>query len=224
MIRQTIAIGFLTTAITSMAFAAPPQSNRPRHINRPRDMGLPQNRGKNQADVDETAGPRRHITRGNRPGETPANRNRDNLIDPASALRINPASHLRPCSAVDRPWEVHADTDKDGKVSRSELHAYHLGKLDSDHNGVITLDERKAHWIHNHAVVRSPSEKRYDTNGDGYLNWEEGREYLKDRIRVINTEGRAIVNNDIELEFDVDKDGVIDRAEAANIKAVLEAR
>jgi len=73
-------------------------------------------------------------------------------------------------------------------------------------------------------VVDTPAEKRYDTNGDGYLSWAEGREMLKDRLAIIQTDGRAIVNNEIELEFDVNQDGVIDREEAAKLKAALDAQ
>ena len=65
-------------------------------------------------------------------------------------------------------------------------------------------------------------ERKYDADGDGYLEWAEGRELLRDRLRVVETDGRAVVNTDTEREFDADGDGVIDRDEAAAIREVLD--
>ena len=160
----------------------------------------------------------------NTPWEARADKDNDGVVEPREAARMNSAHYFRTASAVDRPWEVAADVNKDGRVNRAELHAYHLGIMDADHNGIITPDERRNHWIKKHAVVDTPAEKRYDTNGDGYLSWAEGREMLKDRLAIIQTDGRAIVNNEIELEFDVNQDGVIDREEAAKLKAALDAQ
>ena len=41
---------------------------------------------------------------------------------------------------------------------------------------------------------------------------------LRDRLRVINTHGKAKVDGDVEREFDANDDGIIDRSEAATMK------
>lgn len=200
------------------ALAEPPPAVRARHADRNRD-GVVTHR-EIKADKEWA---RHQKAKVDTPWEARADKDHDGVVEPKEAARMNAAHYMRTCSAVDRPWEVQADTNKDGKVSRAELHAYHLAKLDADHNGVITVEERRAHWKLKHAVVDTPAEKRYDTNGDGYLSWDEGREFLKDRLTLIKTNGRAAVSNEMELEFDTNKDGVIDRDEAVGLKAALDA-
>jgi hypothetical protein len=65
-------------------------------------------------------------------------------------------------------------------------------------------------------------EKKYDADGDGWLTGDEAKEYMKDRLRLIHTNGRAKVDTDIEKEFDANGDGIIDRSEAQAIRDALE--
>ena len=44
---------------------------------------------------------------------------------------------------------------------------------------------------------------------------------LRDRLRVINTHGRARVNTALESSYDADGDGIIDRDEARAIRDAL---
>jgi hypothetical protein len=169
--------------------------------------------------------PRRHWWRGSRarvdtPREAKADANRDGFVQPTEARR---AAYLRNRSDVDRPWEKAADANTDGKVDGTELRVFHRAQLDANHDGIITVAERKGYWRQKRACVDTPAERRYDLDHDGYLSWEEGREYLKDRLILIQTHGRAVVDTDLELEFDTDGDGFIDRNEAVALKAALDA-
>jgi len=216
---RTNALLVCLIAIPSViTLANPPPAVRARHADRNKD-GIVTPREVR----DDKEWARHQKAKVDTPWEARADKDHDGVVEPKEAARMNSAHYMRVCSTVDRPWEVQADANKDGKVSRAELHAYHLDKLDADHNGVITVDERRSYWKLKHAVVDTPAEKRYDTNGDGYLSWGEGREFLKDRLTLINTHGRAAVTNELELEFDANKDGVIDRDEAAGLKAALDA-
>jgi len=125
-------------------------------------------------------------------------------------------------SVVNKPWEKRADMNGDGKVDPAEVRAYRLRVFDINHDGKITVEERRTYYVNWKRVVDTDAEKKYDANGDGYLEWPEAREFLKDRLTIINTAGKALVNTDFEREFDVNGDGVIDREEAAAIREALE--
>lgn len=216
--RKSLAVVCVIGVGVSLCQAEPPAAARARHADRNRDGVVTAREIK--ADKHWAQEKKAKV---NTPWEARADKDHDGVVEPAEAARLNASHYFRTSSAVDRPWEVAADSNKDGRVDRAELHAYHVSKLDANHDGAITTAERRAYWIHKHAVVNTAAERRYDANGDGYLNWEEGRAFLKDRLAVINTEGRALVSNELEMEFDADKDGVIDRAEARKLKAAIEA-
>jgi hypothetical protein len=157
-----------------------------------------------------------------RPWEARADKNKDGLVGPreaAAAARRN--RYLRARSDVDRPWEKLADTDGDGRVDGMELRVYHIKRMDANGDGVIQPAERVAYWKRAR-IVDTEIERKYDRNGDGFLEWPEVRELLKDRYALIVTQGQAKVDTDFELEFDADQDGVIDKTEAAALKAALE--
>jgi hypothetical protein len=158
----------------------------------------------------------------NTPAEAKMDRNHDGVVQPIEKAKAHTALYLRNRNDVDRPWEKYADKNNDGKVDAVELRAFHLVQLDANGDGVIVLAERRLYWAQKRAIVNTDLERKYDTNGDGYLSWDEAREYLRDRLRVIETDGRAIVNNDLETEFDADGDGILSRAEAAKLKAALD--
>jgi Ca2+-binding EF-hand superfamily protein len=114
------------------------------------------------------------------------------------------------------------DADNDGWVEPGEIHAWRYRVIDVDNDGIITVVEHRAYWAGWKGVVNTDLEKKYDANGDGYLDWVEAQALLRDRLRIIETDGRAIVNTDLEREFDADGDGVIDREEAEGIRDVLD--
>lgn len=211
-ISLCLAVALLATA----GHAAPPHAARARHADRNHDGVTTPREIKAEHRWEQ-----KHKAKVNTPWEARADKDNDGVVEPREAAKLNSAHYIRNASVVDRPWEATADANNDGRVDRAELHSYHLGIMDADHNGTISPAERKLHWSKKHAVVNTPVEKKYDTNGDGYLSWEEGREMLKDRLAIIRTNGRAIVNNELEMEFDANKDGVIDSTEAASLKEAV---
>ena len=154
----------------------------------------------------------------NTPREAKADTDNDGVVEPKEAAAAK--KYFRKKSVVDRPWEEKADANNDGKVDWKEIRTYHKTRMDTDNNGTITVIERRNYWLKTKSVVNTEYEKKYDTNGDGYLTWAEGKELLKDKHRIIQTKGWAIVNTDLEAEFDANSDGIIDRSEAS---AILEA-
>ncbi len=116
------------------------------------------------------------------------------------------ACMLSPGSADARwPWvrARHADRNRDGVVTARE----------------IRMDR---HWPVNHRIaVTHALWKPFDVNHDGFIERAEYHAYLRDRLRIIDTDGRAIVDTDLERAFDVNRDGVIDRAEADAIREEL---
>lgn len=150
-----------------------------------------------------------------------ADRNKDGVVTPREANKERQWEHQQK-AIVSQPWEARADADHDGRVEPAEVRGYRLRVIDADHDGKITVAERRVYWVGWRAAVNTDVERKYDANHDGILEWVEAREMLRDRLRIIETDGRAIVNTDLEREFDDNGDGVIDRDEAAELKAALE--
>jgi Ca2+-binding EF-hand superfamily protein len=68
--------------------------------------------------------------------------------------------------------------------------------------------------MHSRAKVNTPIEKKYDANGDGWLQPDEVREMLKDKQAIIKTHGKAKVDTELEARYDANGDGIIDANEA----------
>jgi len=153
--------------------------------------------------------------------EAKADRNKDGVVQPVEARKAKTGTYLKKRSTVNRPWEAKADTNNDGKVSASELRTYHTTVIDKNGDGKIDAKERKGFWVHRKSKVNTAVEKKYDADGNGWISGDEAQELLRDRLRVINTNGRAKVDSAIEAEYDADGDGVIDKKEAEAIKDAL---
>jgi Ca2+-binding EF-hand superfamily protein len=153
--------------------------------------------------------------------EAKADKNDDGVVQPAEAHKAKAQGYLNTRSAVNRPWEAKADTDNDGKVSAAELRAHHLSVLDSDGDGKIDAAERKAYWVNRKSKVNTAVEAKYDADGNGWISGDEAGEMLRDRLRIINTHGRAKVDSALEAEYDADGDGIVDREEAEAIRDAL---
>lgn len=150
-----------------------------------------------------------------------ADKNNDGVVTPREMrkeLRFEQTHE----SVVNTPWEKKADANGDGRVEPAEMRMYRTQVIDVDHDGKITVEERRAYYASWKRVVNTPVEKKYDANGDGYLEWPEAKKLLQDRLTIINTDGKALVNTDIEHEFDDNGDGVIDASEAVQLKEVLD--
>ena len=148
------------------------------------------------------------------PRERRADLNNDGFVNLKERDVARGKKYLKHRSDVDKKWEVQADTNQDGVVDRSELRNQLLETVDKNNDGVVSPRERKKFAMHHKSKVNTKAEERYDTDKDGFINRSEARELLRDRLRIINTHGRAVANTDLEREFDSNNDGIIDRDEA----------
>lgn len=158
----------------------------------------------------------------NTPAENRMDKNNDGWVQPREAAAARHHAYYRNRADVNRPWEQAADRNNDGVVDGTELRKFHLRHLDANHNGRIDSAERTAYWDRRW-TVNTAVERKYDANGDGFLEWPEAREMLRDKHALIVTHGQAKVDTDLELEFDANDDGILDRAEAVALLAALDA-
>jgi Ca2+-binding EF-hand superfamily protein len=126
-----------------------------------------------------------------------------------------------PKKKVNTWWENRADTNNNGVVDAQELNAWRKlerEKIDLNNDGTIDAKERRLSWRHARSKVNTDLEKKYDANGDGWLETAEVKQLLQDRYILIKTHGKAKVNSALEEEYDTNNDGVIDPAEAEVMK------
>ena len=154
--------------------------------------------------------------------EAKADKNNDGIVQAAEAKKAVRKKYLRKRSDVDRPWEKKADKNEDGTVDGTELRAYHLGVMDTNGDGKIGAKERKLYWKKKRAVADTELKKKYDTDENGYLSWQESRKMLRNKLKGIASNGFAVVDTDIELEFDTNGDGILDKDEAEKMKEALD--
>lgn len=169
------------------------------------------------------AGPRevqKRRARVDTPAEARMDKDKDGKVEPKEAHAAK-VEYLKNRAEVDTGWEKKADANADGKVGPAELRAWRLKHMDKDGDGVIDAKERNLWWLHRRWKVDTELEKKYDKDGDGWLNGEEARELLKDRWTLIATDGKAKVDSAIEKEYDANGDGVIDKEEADALKDAL---
>lgn len=153
-----------------------------------------------------------------------ADRNKNGVVD-RRELRMEKEWKKRQRSNVNTWWESRADTNKDGTVDAVELSAWRIlerERLDLNGDGVISPRERRRCWMYARSRVNTPLESTYDENGDGWLQPQEVKEFLKDRCALIKTQGKAMVDSPIEEEYDTDGDGIIDAQEAEALIEDLE--
>ena len=158
-----------------------------------------------------------------RPPKKVVDRNGDHRVDRKE--RQTARNRLKKKAVVNTPGEKRADKNNDGIVGPKEKcalnHRVHKA-IDFNNDGKITLAERKKYWIGKKAKVNTPFEKKYDSDGNGYLSGSEAKELLRDRLRIISTHGKAKVNTPLEKEYDVNGDGVIDRSEARAMREAVQ--
>lgn len=78
--------------------------------------------------------------------------------------------------------------------------------------------QKDPNWKTHNYVVTTESQIVYDVNGNGYLEPDETREYLKHRYERITSYGETGVDSDIVREYDANGDGTIDAREAQYIR------
>ncbi|PHR92385.1 MAG: hypothetical protein COA69_08380 [Robiginitomaculum sp.] len=119
-----------------------------------------------------------------------------------------------------------ADTNQDGEVSFAEFSALretHFLKMDSNADGVITAEERKAGRQYRHAEKSEAHFKKIDTNEDGVISRDEfdavGKKHKrrKHKMKMRKTEMGASLTqtatNRRHFGQDTNNDGSVDRAE-----------
>jgi Ca2+-binding EF-hand superfamily protein len=206
--RICLAVSFIITlglVIVSCAWARPPAAVRASHADRNKDgVVTPREAQKERQwehkqrmkDLDE---------------------NKDGKID-ATEIKHE---KLENAQKVNTWWEKRADTNGDGVVDATELTQWkQLEKehIDLNNDGVIDAKERRLSWRHAKARVNTDLERKYDLNGDGWLEPNEVKELLKDKHALIATNGQAKVDTEIEKEYDTNNDGIIDKTEAEAMK------
>ena len=149
-----------------------------------------------------------------------ADKNKDGLVDKTERhmeKKWEEKHKVEKESEVKNWWEKRADINDDGVVDKDESAAWkkiEKERIDLNGDGEICPKERRLCWRHAKSRANTATEKKYDANGDGWLEPEEVKEMLKDRQTLIETKGKAKVDSAIEEEYDENGDGVIDGEEA----------
>ena len=124
-------------------------------------------------------------------------------------------------AVVNKVWEKKADANNNGKVEKNELKSFHRDRVDANNDGKITKGERKRFEFKKFAKVTNEREKNFDANNDGLISREERKAMIKAKLRLINMDGKARVDSDVERHFDRDKNNTIDKDEAISLKDAL---
>ena len=157
------------------------------------------------------------------PYEAKIDKNNNGIVQPKEAVAARSNRYLKNGSEVDKKWEEGADTDGDGVISREELKVERQDRFDRNDDGTVTRREIAKTATIRTKRVDTKHEEKYDADGNGFIDKSEGKEMLRDRLRVINTNGRAKVNTELEQQFDANGDGVIDREEAVALREAVAA-
>jgi Ca2+-binding EF-hand superfamily protein len=153
-----------------------------------------------------------------------ADKNKDGVVD-KKEIKMEKQWEHKQRAKVNTWWEDRADTNNDGKVDAQELASWKQltkERIDLNNDGQIDAKERRLCWQHTRSKVNTPVEKKYDKNGNGWLEPEEAKEMLKDKYTLIQTQGKAKVDTQLEKEYDTNSDGVIDKLEAVGLKGDLQ--
>jgi len=153
--------------------------------------------------------------------EAKADKNKDGYVGPKEARAARGRTYLKHKSDVNTKWETKADTNNDGKVDAAELRNHRFCVMDKNGDGKVDAKERGTFWAGKKAVVDTAYEEKYDADGNGLVSGDEAKEMLRDRLRVVNTHGKARVDTALEREYDANGDGVIDVEEAKAIRDAL---
>ncbi|MBL4853919.1 MAG: EF-hand domain-containing protein [Robiginitomaculum sp.] len=113
------------------------------------------------------------------------------------------------------PLAKKADTNKDGLISQAEflsLSDQKFAKTDTDANGLLTPEERKAHRAQMREKRAQARFTKTDTNGDGQISNEE------------YNAARALRKQKMKRRMDVNGDGVVDAEDKKARKAKRQER
>jgi len=144
-----------------------------------------------------------------------ADRNKDGTVD---ARERHKAIGVR--AKIDSKWERRADRDHDGYVEPVEARrAKHV--LDRNDDGHISAAERTAFWSRHRVRVVHVYEEQYDSDGSGYIEGEELRDWLCARVAQVSETSTIQANSRQEKMFDTNNDGLLDNAEAQVVREEL---
>lgn len=129
----------------------------------------------------------RHKSKVNKPWERRADVNDDGTVSLYERNVVRGKRFLNNRSEVNRQWERNADVNKDGNIDKGELHHQYVITMDSNSDGLVDKKERKVYAIKRKSRVNTEIERKHDTNGNGYIDRDEARALVKDRLRMINT-------------------------------------
>ncbi len=76
-------------------------------------------------------------------------------------------------------------------------------------------------WLIIPPRVKNSTERRYDVNRDGRLQSAEVKVYLRNVLDQINRNGGMLIDSDVLSEYDKNRDGIIDREEAQEIRKLV---
>ena len=71
----------------------------------------------------------------------------------------------------------------------------------------MVTDTRVSNW----------TERKYDADRDNYLQPAEAKRLLRDRYNEIKSEYKPVVTNSIESQYDLNKNGLLEKPEIADI-------
>ncbi|MFH2136892.1 MAG: hypothetical protein ABII88_00100 [Candidatus Omnitrophota bacterium] len=97
------------------------------------------------------------------------------------------------------------DKNKDGVIDRKEV------KIEKKQQ------EKRAAWRYTDSKVNTVLEKKYDTDGNGFLQPAEAQELLKAKYALIKTHGKAKVDTELEKQYDTDNDGILSLQESKEL-------
>lgn len=152
-----------------------------------------------------------------------ANKNKDSVVDKKEWRMENKWERRKKkqkTSGGNTWWEKRADTNADGAVDSSELAAWkkiQKERIDLNGDGEISAKERRLCWRHAKNKVNTRTERRYDVNGNGWLETEEVKTMLRERHKQVKRKGKVKVDSTVEEEYDSNNDGVIDEDESKDI-------
>ncbi len=153
--------------------------------------------------------------------EKKADKNDNGTVDPGERAIAARKKYLAERSEVDKAWEEKADKNDDGTVGKMELKQHRAKVMDKNGDGTVDKVERKAWWKKRRSKANTALEKKFDADGDGYINGDEAKTLLRAKLRRINASGKARVDSDIEEEFDANGDGYLSREEAKAMKEAM---
>ena len=102
----------------------------------------------------------------------------------------------------------HADMNKDGKVDAKEMWMQKAWDYQQGNERACKVNTRL--------------ERKYDADGNGWLDNQEARNMLRARYRYMKRRRMTKVDNPFEAKFDINSNGYIDTGELQALKDAIQ--